>query len=47
MINGDPSGTFSNNAALDQFEPYLDDIIQALSLSEQAAPLGSSLSNSN
>lgn len=43
MINGDPSGTFSNNAALEQFEPYLDDIIQGLSLSEQTAFLGASL----
>lgn len=41
MINGDPSGTFSDNAALEQFEPYLDDIIQGLLLSEQTAFLGS------
>lgn len=36
VISGDPSGTFSDSAALTTFEPHLDEIIRQLSLAHQA-----------
>lgn len=32
MINGDPAGTFSDDAALQQFEPHFDRIVTGLNL---------------
>lgn len=37
IIGGDPSGTFSDETALDTFAPHLDEIIRGLSLSDDAA----------
>lgn len=40
IISGDYAGVFSSSAALAEFEPYLDDIIQGLSLSKADALSG-------
>lgn len=39
IVNGDYAGVFGDSAALAEFEPYLDEIIQDLSLSERSAHL--------
>ncbi|PSN12000.1 hypothetical protein C7271_23990, partial [filamentous cyanobacterium CCP5] len=37
VINGDYAGVFGDNTALTEFEPYLDELIQELSLSGASA----------